>query len=143
MNHSDWLKEVTYIVTSNQRELLFLNLFRTLAQCDQIGRFIRLWATFQSLWQQLICPNLLPSTFWCKGVKICNFSSEIIFGQLLKTFGKFLTGRTALSPPVFVLDNLHELPDFEMIVFGKILFLEGIFLFLYLREIRFDLKLNK
>ena len=26
-------------------------------QCDQIGRFIELWATFQSLWQQLICPN--------------------------------------------------------------------------------------
>ena len=27
-------------------------------QCDQIGRFIGLWATFHSLWQQLICPNL-------------------------------------------------------------------------------------
>ena len=27
-------------------------------QCDQIGRFIWLWATFQSLCQQLICPNL-------------------------------------------------------------------------------------
>ena len=27
-------------------------------QCDQIGRFIGVWATFQSLWQQLICPNL-------------------------------------------------------------------------------------
>ena len=27
-------------------------------QCDQIGRFIGFWATFQSLWQQLICPNL-------------------------------------------------------------------------------------
>ena len=26
-------------------------------QCDQIGRFIGLWAPF-SLWQQLICPNL-------------------------------------------------------------------------------------
>ena len=47
-------------------------------QCDQIGRFIGLWATFQSLWQQLICPS---STFYgnfCKGVKIFNFSSEII-----------------------------------------------------------------
>ena len=30
-------------------------------KCDQIGRFIGLWATFQSLWQQLICPNLLYS----------------------------------------------------------------------------------
>ena len=30
-------------------------------QSDRIGRFIELWATFQSLWQQLICPNLLNS----------------------------------------------------------------------------------
>ena len=27
-------------------------------QCDQIWRFIGLWATFQSFWRQLICPNL-------------------------------------------------------------------------------------
>ena len=26
-------------------------------QRDQIGRFIALWASFQSLWQQLFCPN--------------------------------------------------------------------------------------
>ena len=26
-------------------------------QCDQIGQFIGVWVTFQSLWQQLICPN--------------------------------------------------------------------------------------
>ena len=30
----------------------------TCHQCDQIGKFIVLWATFQSLWQQLIHPNL-------------------------------------------------------------------------------------
>ena len=54
------------------------------AQCDQIRRFIGLWATFQSLWQQLICPILLHSyEFFCKGVEIFIFSSEIIFGQLL------------------------------------------------------------
>ena len=28
------------------------------AQCDQIGQFIGLWATFKSFWPQLICPNL-------------------------------------------------------------------------------------
>ena len=28
-------------------------------QCDQIGRYIALWATFRSLWQQLFCPNIL------------------------------------------------------------------------------------
>ena len=53
-------------------------------QCDQIGRFIGLWATFQSLWQTI---NLTKSpTFlgnFCKGVKIIRFSGEIIFGQLL------------------------------------------------------------
>ena len=27
-------------------------------QCYQIGRFIGPWATFQSLWQRLFCPNL-------------------------------------------------------------------------------------
>ena len=26
-------------------------------QCDQFGRFIALWATFQSLWQQIFCQN--------------------------------------------------------------------------------------
>ena len=42
---------VTYLVREHHH----------LDQCDQIGRFIGLWATFQSLWQQLICPNLLHS----------------------------------------------------------------------------------
>ena len=28
-------------------------------QCDFIWQFIGLWASFYSLWQQLICPNLL------------------------------------------------------------------------------------
>ena len=31
-------------------------------QCDQIGRFIGLWASIQSLWPQLIYPNLLHSS---------------------------------------------------------------------------------
>ena len=30
-------------------------------QCDQIGQFIGIWAGFQSLWQQLNCPNLTHS----------------------------------------------------------------------------------
>ena len=32
--------------------------FQSWDQRDQIGRFIGLWATFQSMWQQLVCPNL-------------------------------------------------------------------------------------
>ena len=31
---------------------------KTYAQCDLIGWFIGIWATFQSLWQQWFCPNL-------------------------------------------------------------------------------------
>jgi len=52
-------------------------------QCDQIGRFIGLWATSK----HLATINLPKSpTFlgnFCKGVKIGHFSSEIISWQLL------------------------------------------------------------
>ena len=34
---------------------------------------------------------------FCKGVKIYHFSSEIIFGQLLKDIWRFLSGHTALQ----------------------------------------------
>ena len=46
-----------------ENSIFIKNFWSTLrhAQCDQIGRFIGLCATFQSLWQQLICPNLLHS----------------------------------------------------------------------------------
>ena len=50
-------------------------------QCDQIGRFITLWATFQSPWKQLFCPKCqqILSNF----CKIFHFTSKILFGQLL------------------------------------------------------------
>ena len=53
------------------------------SQCEQIVRFIALWTTFQSLWQQLICPFCTHFRQFYKGVKIFHFSSGIIFGQLL------------------------------------------------------------
>ena len=59
-------------------------------QCDQICRFIGLWATFKSFWQQFICPNLSHyQGIFCKEIKIYHFSSEIIFGQVLQTFDDF------------------------------------------------------
>ena len=64
--------------------------FLLLNQCDQIGRFIGLWATFSSLWQQLVLPK--STTFFgnfCKCVQKYYFSTEIIFGQLLQTIGDF------------------------------------------------------
>ena len=67
----------------------------TWVHCDQIERFIGLWATFQSLWQQLICPNLLNSQEIFVKV-ILNFW-ENHFGHLLMTFGKKNSGRTDLD----------------------------------------------
>ena len=68
-----------------------MRLVLTNQQCDQIGRFIILWVTFQSTGQQLFCPirqHILGN--FCKIVKIFHFSREILFGQLLQTFGDFL-----------------------------------------------------
>ena len=61
-----------------------------LVSVTELGNLLD-FGQFESLWQQLICHK--SSTFlgnFCKGVKIFSFSSEIIFGQLLKTFGNFL-----------------------------------------------------
>ena len=64
-------------------------------QCDQIGRFIGLWATLQSLWQQLICPHLPHST--AIFVKV---SKSLIFlvKSFLGNFWRFFSGHTALGP---------------------------------------------
>ena len=53
-------------------------------ECDQIGRFIAFWATFQSLLATIILPKL-PTLYaiFVRFCKIFHFSSEIIFGQLL------------------------------------------------------------
>ena len=53
-------------------------------QCDQIGPFITLCATFQSPCQQLFCPNCkhILGNF-CKFLKIFHFTSKIFYGQLL------------------------------------------------------------
>ena len=68
-------------------------------QCDQIGRFLE----FGQLFEALATINLSQSpTFlgkFCKSVKIFNFSIEIIFGQLLLTFGDFLL---VTLPPTYL-----------------------------------------
>ena len=43
---------------SNQSAQISQHSFDGYVQCDQIWRFIGLWTTFQSLWQQLVCLNL-------------------------------------------------------------------------------------
>ena len=53
------------------------------SQRDQTWRFFALWATINLPKSPTFLGN------FCKGVKIFNFSSKIIFGQLLWTFGDF------------------------------------------------------
>ena len=57
-----------------------------------------IFCTLCNFLKPLATINLLKSfTFFgnfCKVVKIFHFSSEISFGQLLQTFGKFLSGQT-------------------------------------------------
>ena len=65
------------------------------AQCDQIERFIGLWATFQSPWQQLFCPkcqHILGN--FCKFVKIFHFTCKILFWATLIDIWRFFTGHT-------------------------------------------------
>ena len=64
-------------------------------QCDQIGRFIALWATFHSLWQQLFwpnCPYNLPNFY--KGVKIYHFLVKSFLGNFYGHLAIFF-GQTA------------------------------------------------
>ena len=56
-------------------------------QCDQIWRFIGLCATFQSLWQQLICPNL--PHFYAIFVKVSK-SFIFLMKSLLGNFSRHL-----------------------------------------------------
>ena len=59
-------------------------------QCDQIGRFIGLWATFQSPWPTIILPKY--PTFldnFCKGVKIYHFLKKSILGHFSRHLAIF------------------------------------------------------
>ena len=56
-------------------------------QCDQICQFIGLWATFKSLWQQLICPNLPHS--WAIFVMVLK-SFIFLVKSLLGNFSRHL-----------------------------------------------------
>ena len=60
------------------RHLFLLDLY--FIQCDQIGQFIGLWATFQSHWQQLICPNL-PHSIIVKVSKSFIFLVKSVLGN--------------------------------------------------------------
>ena len=82
-------------------------------QCDQIGQFNALWVTFQSLWQQLFCPNCLHYyKIFAQASKTSILSSEIIFGQLKQTLVTFYWSHCSSSTAT---DTEFQLPRVERI----------------------------
>ena len=64
-------------------------------QYDQIGRFIGLWATFQSFRQQVICPNLPHSqAIFVKVLKSIIFLVKSFLGNFYRHLEIFF-GHTA------------------------------------------------
>ena len=60
----------------------------TWQQCDQIGRFI--WATFRSLWQQVVCPNLPHSqAIFVKVSKSLIFLVKSFLGNFYRHLANF------------------------------------------------------
>ena len=60
-------------------------------QFDQIWRFFGLWATFQSLWQQVICPILLNSqTIFVKVSKSFIFLVKSFLGNFYRHLAIFI-----------------------------------------------------
>ena len=59
------------------------------SQCDQIGRFIGLWATFQRLKQQLICPNLPILDNFLKVLKSIIFQVKSFSGNFYRPLAIF------------------------------------------------------
>ena len=59
-------------------------------QCDQIGRFIGLWAIFWSLWLQLICPNFQHSkAIFVKVLKSIIFLVKSFLGNFYRNLAIF------------------------------------------------------
>ena len=59
-------------------------------QCDQIGQLIGLWATFQSLWKQLICSNLQHyQAIFVKMSKSLNFLVKSFLGNFYRHLAIF------------------------------------------------------
>ena len=75
----------------------FSGFYHPTNHCDQIGRFIALWTTVQSLWQQLVCPNLTHSqVILVKVSKSLSFLVKSFWATLVDIWRVF-TGHTATN----------------------------------------------
>ena len=98
------LKISRHFAYKNTRQIFCLKYLETFAVCPDwviyltLGKFLKPLATINWAKSRTFLGN------FCKGVKICHFSNDIIFGQLLKTFGGIFSGHTAA-------DSQHSLND--------------------------------
>ena len=79
-------------------------------QCDFIWQFIGLWASFYSLWQQLICPNLLHAqAIFVKVTKSIIFLVKSFLGNSNRHLALF-SGHTGQYYDQFkrILDEHHD-----------------------------------
>ena len=93
-----------HLIYFSQSRLLLLGGI-SLHLCDEIGRFIALWATFQSLCRQLFCPNY--PHFQAIFVQVSK-SFIFVVKSYLGTFWRLYTGHTGLHP-LIIPRGKHEL----------------------------------
>ena len=84
-------------------------------QCDQIGRFIELWATFQCIWKQLICPNPPHSeAIFVKVSKSLIFLMKSFLGNFYRHLALFIWSRWSRAS-IRSIDRLTLLRNIEQI----------------------------
>ena len=92
-------------------------------QCDQIGRFFGFWATFQSLWQQLIFPILLHSqAIFVKVSKTIIVLVKLFLGDFYRHLAIFLWSHCLLLTHIVghVLAKYGLDKDFQLVVARKV-----------------------
>ena len=93
-------------------------------QCDQIGQFIALWATFQSQWQQYFFPNC--PHFWANFVKVSKsfiFPVKSYLGNFYRHLATFYWSLTlSIIPTAYTIhmSTMSFEPSCEPIFFSRI-----------------------
>ena len=84
-------------------------------QCDQIMKFIGLWATIQSLWQQLISPNLLHTqAIFIKVSKSLIFLVKSFWGNFYRHLAIF-SGHSAHNQVFYLSKDEDESTNYEKV----------------------------
>ena len=77
-----------YVAINSVRNITAIR-SKVMTSFDKIGRFNALWATFQRLWQQLICPSLHFETISVKASKTFIFLVKSFLGIFFRHLTTF------------------------------------------------------